>query len=800
MGLGISVPKIGVGILGSDYWVPKDFLTTASAAENVTALNDALTNHRKVYISTPGVYEIDGTIWIPSNTELKFVAGCTIKKTGVKTTYTHVFANKGILTLSRNSNISLIGNGLMFDINGVDDYSFSSAYRMRGQINFWKVDVLNVKGVECTNGGANQYFGHFCDINNFLLEDVSTSGAKDGLHFLGKCRNGVLRNIYTDTADDSIAFLTSDYTSVTPDVGDIENILIENWENNDTLFPGVGSAMMVVPNSWANWATSTDYKLGDKCTNAGNVYLKTTATTQTSGNAPVHTSGAVTGADGLGWTWMHAGTETSASIRNITVRNAQFNGADGRIVNFDVPDDTNMRAIFPGTMGNAYIDNFTFDNITWTGISTGVLFYGSNVIKKISLINSTITPVDGAKVFYSNAAVAVGTQLDEVIIDNCNITLESTSLLVYKEYPSIGRLVTISDSNIILHGQSLLRLVTLSGGEHIDISLDNTVIDGMLDLVQIGAGAVYDFDFSITNSSFPSAASILNLTQAGSTLNYISDGCTYSDPTAYLWHGTQSGITIDVQNSTGAINQAKIVDANVVVTACDLFIPAFVSSDCGNEGLNKLCIDFGLILDGTSIPDISAFAVSDKTVSSVAISGKQVILTTSANFISTDVVTVSYTQPTTNKLRGSLLGLVASFGATSVLNVTNNLLTNGNFLAGTGSWTLNYGNLSVADGIAIMDDNNTSLAIISNGTYTPALVSHEIYVKVKENLSNKALDIGFSTDGISGKGIATIANCPLGINHVTVTALSGATRTYMFPQLVGIANKFKVDFVVVRTT
>jgi hypothetical protein len=328
--------------------------------------------------------------------------------------------------------------------------------------------------------------------------------------------------------------------------------------------------------------------------------------------------------------------------------------------------------------------------------------------------------------------------------------------------------------------------------------LDNTDVTGMLDIVQIGAGGVYDFDIIAEDCSFPDAASILNCSQAGSTIHYTSLNCTYAEPTAYLWHGTNVGVTIDVQNSIGAINQAKIVDANIVVTACDLIIPAFVSADAGDNADNRLVIDFNDVLDATSVPAVTAFTVSGKTVSNVAISGSQVILTVSANFINTDVITVAYTQPTTNKLRGHLLGLVASFGAQSVLNVLDNLITNGDFRAGTGSWRTDYGGLTVASGVATIDDLGTSLAIISNSSYNPIATSYEIYVKVSENISNKDLDIGLADDDLANGVHLNITNCPLGINHITLTALLQDTLIYIYPKLVN--QIMKIDFVVIRLT
>jgi hypothetical protein len=76
IGIGNWVGKSG----GIGYWTPQNFLTTNSASDNVAALNDALTNHRSIYISTPGVYKLNDTILLDSNTRVKGATGVIFQK------------------------------------------------------------------------------------------------------------------------------------------------------------------------------------------------------------------------------------------------------------------------------------------------------------------------------------------------------------------------------------------------------------------------------------------------------------------------------------------------------------------------------------------------------------------------------------------------------------------------------------------------------------------------------------------------------------------------------------------------
>lgn len=99
--------------------------------------------------------------------------------------------------------------------------------------------------------------------------------------------------------------------------------------------------------------------------------------------------------------------------------------------------------------------------------------------------------------------------------------------------------------------------------------------------------------------------------------------------------------------------------------------PKFVSSSVENATPNTITINFDLALANV-VPPTSAFTVNVNsnpvTVSSITISGSQVILRLSSSLTYRDVITVSYTRPASNPLQSTAGQTVESFGSKSVSN------------------------------------------------------------------------------------------------------------------------------------
>jgi uncharacterized repeat protein (TIGR02059 family) len=99
--------------------------------------------------------------------------------------------------------------------------------------------------------------------------------------------------------------------------------------------------------------------------------------------------------------------------------------------------------------------------------------------------------------------------------------------------------------------------------------------------------------------------------------------------------------------------------------------PVYVSSVVQNATPSVIEITYSLSLDNI-VPAASAFSVmvnsSARTVSSVTVSGTKVSLTLSGPVIYGDMITVTYTKPSTNPLQTSAGGQAATISAQSVTN------------------------------------------------------------------------------------------------------------------------------------
>jgi uncharacterized protein (TIGR02145 family)/uncharacterized repeat protein (TIGR02059 family) len=127
--------------------------------------------------------------------------------------------------------------------------------------------------------------------------------------------------------------------------------------------------------------------------------------------------------------------------------------------------------------------------------------------------------------------------------------------------------------------------------------------------------------------------------------------------------------TNPLQTATGG--QAATITGQSVTNNVSAVIPAYVSSVVENATPSVLEMTYSLSL-ANIIPATSAFTVmvssSSRTINSVAISGTKVQLTLASQINSGDVVTVSYTKPSTNPLQTASGGQAATITGQSVTN------------------------------------------------------------------------------------------------------------------------------------
>lgn len=210
--------------------------------DELSALQTAIDKEEELFFPK-GTYVVSDTIKVPSDRKLVFEKGAVIflKAATKRKRGDFLLTNKNMETGDRN--ITIVG--ATFD--GNNEYKYhkrpNNIFQKDGYsgilINFRNVKNLTLKDLTLQNPVA--YYTRFCQIDGFLIEDITLKSKKempnqDGIHFAGEVRNGVVRNItaetYGQTNDDLLAINADDYPGRIEEFdtvcGSIENVLFEN--------------------------------------------------------------------------------------------------------------------------------------------------------------------------------------------------------------------------------------------------------------------------------------------------------------------------------------------------------------------------------------------------------------------------------------------------------------------------------------------------------------------------------------------------------------------------------------------
>jgi len=539
------------------------FLPTTTASANVAAWN-SMPSGKKIKITTPGTYQINNTLWLKSNTTYEFCAGCTVKK-ATGSSFSHIFGNYGMLTLATDNNIKFYGNGLRLQVNGIDTYSLtdtniSPVPRCRAQFQLFHVINFIIDDFYIDDGLDDQFSFSMSDCHNGEISNIDIRAEKDGISIVSSSDLNI-HNCILDTWDDYF-FLGVAYAVATPYIANTENIYISDIVLKMHTPTGGGFAARIYDASWTNWTNGQTYHWNEYCINEGKIYANETAENKVASVAPTHTSGAVTGADGIKWWYVQNGTITHADIKNITFKNIDIQSDKGGFRFYN-------NWVTTGTEGTAIIDDIVFDNISFkTSYANYFLQHRANcgtiTVKNTSFTSGTLA----GGFFYGEISSGTST-LEELIIDNCIFDLSSTYSFVNSGTGYSFTKLTINNSQITATNKYL---IPVSPNIRINISCNNTTFIG-LDRFVYSAANNSVTTCTLTNCTFStSLLAVVVVLNDGCTFNYISTGTTYIDPSEHLFYVGYAGLSIDVSDSHGTV-PAHDVRNSVLVTVIQCDIP-----------------------------------------------------------------------------------------------------------------------------------------------------------------------------------------------------------------------------------
>jgi hypothetical protein len=320
------------------------FSARAGGMENTRALQRAVDQGGTITVSQPGTYQIAGTVFIGENTSLIFGHNVFLKKVAEHGDFSQVLLNKGALTKTCDQHIHI--EGLQIIVNGVDTEK-SSVFGLIGHLAFFHVKDLRIERYRCLDLGPAQFGIQVCTFEDLLIDDVIIKGAKDGVH-LGPGKRFAIRNGIFNTFDDAVALNAHDYASSNPELGWIENGVIENCHDLNA-DKSTGFFCRILAGAWIDWQRGMEVQRSDTVVSNGRLYrvkADPDGAKYKSITPPAHASGAMT-LDGITWVMVQSNVTYTAGVRNVVFRDIFLEKPRiGFSIHFD--NDNWSRSYYPG--------------------------------------------------------------------------------------------------------------------------------------------------------------------------------------------------------------------------------------------------------------------------------------------------------------------------------------------------------------------------------------------------------------------------------------------------------------------
>jgi hypothetical protein len=338
------------------------FSPNSTGLENAGALQRAVDQGGTIVVSQPGTYKIADTVYLGSNTSLIFGNGVFLKKVDEQGPFTHVLLNKGALTKTYDHNITI--DGLHIIVNEIDVRNYK-VYGLHGQIAFFYIKDLRIDRFRLMDLGKAQFAIHVCTFEDIIIDDVFIKGDKDGVH-LGRGKRFTIRNGVFQTFDDAVALNAHDYSVGNPELGWIEDGVVENCYDLDANHKKVGFFCRILAGAWLDWTRGMEVQQSDSVVCNGRIYrvqAKPDGTVYTSNTQPTHEHGNEV-LDGINWGVVQEDATYTAGVRNVTFRDIFLQKPRiGFSIHFD--NDRYSRSYYPGAIIPKQ-EQLTFDNIRVT--------------------------------------------------------------------------------------------------------------------------------------------------------------------------------------------------------------------------------------------------------------------------------------------------------------------------------------------------------------------------------------------------------------------------------------------------
>lgn len=384
-------------------------LPSNDAQTNADILNTLLQEGNiDLTIAVPGIYKLNHTVKIGSNTHLTCQEGVIFTREG---TYFNIFINTSatIGNGSYNENITIDGLNLNITQQGLTDMDFDSpSFGLRGLVGFSFVKKLVLRRLTIYSVDSYQFGLHICKSEQVVVDGFDIRLEKDGIH-VGSLKEFVFSNGIISTDDDGIGLNAYDFYDCNLVEGNVTNGLIENITTlirPNSRNKGSGIRMMV--GAFVDWYDGIKLMNSELVKHNGRIYrvldeygstrpAPSTKVEYTSHTEPTLTSFNGSQQDVGGFTWKLNDNDPvvqghKVEVMDIVIRNIKVNQG-GYLVLTDIwPDGSSMtrRTLHPDVPSSDYphIDNIVLENITnWGSVSPRIFETFTPIYITAKLVN-----------------------------------------------------------------------------------------------------------------------------------------------------------------------------------------------------------------------------------------------------------------------------------------------------------------------------------------------------------------------------------------------------------------------------
>ena len=366
------------------------FLPENDSDTNARALQEAVSQRGTIRIDRPGIYDISETILLDDDTTVIFGAGVYLRRAKSADGTQHasyVFINRGAYTRTYNQNIQILGLHLI--CNGMEASTGPRIPGLRGHLSFFYAKNITVRDFECLDLLAGCFCIHVCTFENLIVENVHIEGRKDAVH-LGRGSKFVIRHGIFRTFDAPIALNAHDYASSNPQMGWIENGLIEDCYDLDQP-DTVGFFCRILAGSWCDWTPGMQVQNSDSVIHNGRLYrvlMAPDGKVYTSHTPPTHTEGAMD-LDGIHWVMVQDDHPIyNCGCRNIHFKHNFLEKQRPIAISIHFDHDNWSRSVYPNSPAPVQED-LIFENIYFLN-DIPRLIWSITPVNSIKLINSVL--------------------------------------------------------------------------------------------------------------------------------------------------------------------------------------------------------------------------------------------------------------------------------------------------------------------------------------------------------------------------------------------------------------------------